>query len=424
MSHLLQPVVDDHQDDSWDQNASVSRNLAKDGLEGGFRAHTCSGREASPPNLSAFDCVRIHMTPNITTFELSRCNQPNQPNSLSHLECASTPNAMTETLIKPNSYHPNASINYSVLEAFTGPHSCQPNPTSECVGCMSTPNSKTCGPVSFKKLGCHSHVSTSTPSCRCQINRADIVAELNALQERCSSLKFAVAQSSLTTPHLQDGFALPSPRAIDNGAAMPMNRSDCGLSSGASPILTGPEIWGVSFAGDLRTNFMDQTSQNAFGHALPVLGSEAPVLNQEAPAEDHPQLDAFLDGNIDTEFPDIFDFNAASLPLPLDVHGITNSIAESATKDVSNILPTLPTISQPKFDLTVVAPVASGTDTRHRCQHCGRTFSRSSDRDRHALKHDPNAPRYACFFPGCDKVGKRGFLRRDNLTQHQAHMRH
>jgi hypothetical protein len=390
-------------------------------------------KKRSTPNFglsNAVDCARSLLTPNLTTFELARCVQlcgcqPNPP----HFGCASTPNSMTDTSIKRNSCQPNASSQCSrcaVVEAFSEPHSCQPNPTPECARCMSTPNSKICGLASFMKHGCRSHMSTSAPSCRCQMDRADILAELNALQERCSTLEFALAESSLMTPHHKDGSALLSPRPISDGAAMSVNPDDCGFSSGTGPIVTGPEIWGVSFAGDLNANFMDQTSQNPLGHALQttsVLGSEPSILNQETPAEDHHQLDAFLD-NIDTELSEIFDFNAASLPLGFDIHEMTTSVAESATEDELDIPPTLPSISQPESDLTVVPPAVSRTEIRHSCQSCMETFGRSSDRDRHALSHNPNAPRYACSFQGCNRVGGRGFLRRDKLIQHQAHMRH
>jgi hypothetical protein len=106
---------------------------------------------------------------------------------------------------------------------------------------------------------------------------------------------------------------------------------------------------------------------------------------------------------------------------------VTMSVVERATEDESNIILTPPSISQPgsdSSDPTVVAPALSRAGTRHRCQSCMKTFRRSGDRDRHAHIHNPNAPRHACSFPGCDRVGRRGFLRRDKLTQHQAHMRH
>lgn len=264
-----------------------------------------------------------------------------------------------------------------------------------------------------------SHMSTSTLSCRYEMSRADILTELNSLQERCSTLASALVESSLTTPHHQNGSTLPSPRPIDDGAAMFVSPNDCDLSSGTAPVVSCPELWGLNFAGDLDANFMAQTPQNLLG----VMSSEA-MLNQGTQAADHLQTDAFLDNNIKNDLQDLFDFNAASLPLAFDVPGMTTSVAESATENRSNLPPTLPSISQPAFDLTVVVPTVSGTQARHRCQSCMKTFRRASDRDRHALSHNPNALRYACPFPGCNRVGRNGFLRRDKLTQHQSHMRH
>jgi hypothetical protein len=345
---------------------------------------------------------------------------------------------MIKTFVKP---HTNIECTWcgstpnSVVEAFIKPHSCHPNPASECAGCMSTPNSKTFGLTPFMKPnGCRLHESAPTLSSRNQMHKANILAELNALQERCSTLAYALAESSLTTPHHQDGPAPPSPGLTDDGVTIrpipvSVNPNDIDLSLGTGPVVTCPEGWGLSFTGDLDTNFMDQTPQTLFGHALPatagVLGSEASMLNQEIPPVNHTQLDTFFDNNIDTELQDIFNFDAALLPLGFGVHdGVTTSVAERATEDELNITPTPPSISQPGSDPTVVAPAVSQTETRHRCQSCMKTFRRSSDRDRHALSHNPNAPRYSCSFQGCSRVGRRGFLRRDKLTQHQARMRH
>jgi hypothetical protein len=359
--------------------------------------------------LRSIDCACYSLSiPNLTPFDLAQWIQlPGCQVNPPHFKCPSTPNLIVDAQ----------------------PHSCRPNPTSDCAQCMSTPNSMPCDLVSFMKPnGCRLHVSTSTTSGPSHMDRANILAELNALQERYSTLALALTDSSLATPHHQDGYALLSPRPIDVGVAVSVNPSDGGLSPGTEPIVTSPEGWGASAASDLAANFMDQTSQTPFGYAARttgVLRSEASVLNQETPSRDHPQLHTFLDNNIDSELQDIFDFNAASLPLGFDVHdGVSTYVAERATEDESNITPTLPSISQSDSDPTVVAPAVSRTETRHRCQSCMKTFRRSGDRDRHALSHNPSAPRYACSFPGCNRVGRRGFLRRDKLTQHQVHMRH
>jgi hypothetical protein len=77
-----------------------------------------------------------------------------------------------------------------------------------------------------------------------------------------------------------------------------------------------------------------------------------------------------------------------------------------------------PNIARPAAAATAAAPVRSAQ--RYACPRCMKTFSRRSDRDRHALSHDPNAPRYTCPAHHCARV----FPRKDKLADHRRRLRH
>lgn len=261
-----------------------------------------------------------------------------------------------------------------------------------------------------------------------QVNKADILAELNFLQERCSSLALALADSLPTKLGHQDGYAFVSPTLLHDRMTMSASPDHSSLSPGTSISPIGPGGWGELSAGGLNDNLMDQTSQTSFGHALPmtgVLGSESFLVDQDTLSEDYLQLDALLGNNCDSGFQDVFDFNAASLPQGSDVDDGVATAAGMAAENEPTINPTLPSIPKAMSDPDVGTLVANSVQSRrHHCPSCMRTFRRRSDRNRHTLVHNPNAPRYGCSFPGCDRVGNRGFLRKDKLTQHQDYRRH
>jgi hypothetical protein len=64
------------------------------------------------------------------------------------------------------------------------------------------------------------------------------------------------------------------------------------------------------------------------------------------------------------------------------------------------------------------AAMASPTSTRLTCMDCGKVFKRQRDLQRHRRSHDPTARRFSCPYQGCDRVGTKGFLRRDKLVEH------
>lgn len=58
---------------------------------------------------------------------------------------------------------------------------------------------------------------------------------------------------------------------------------------------------------------------------------------------------------------------------------------------------------------------ASSSDGRHRCPTCNRTFSRVTDLERHAKKHDPGMRVYHCDVVGCEYQGN---YRKDKRDAH------
>lgn len=60
--------------------------------------------------------------------------------------------------------------------------------------------------------------------------------------------------------------------------------------------------------------------------------------------------------------------------------------------------------------------VTNNTSSQNVC--CGKTFTRPSDRIRHAKKHAPDGRVYRCTFPGCRYSGERAFYRKDKLDSH------
>ncbi|KAE9376433.1 hypothetical protein N431DRAFT_435763 [Stipitochalara longipes BDJ] len=371
--------------------------------------------------------------------KLAQWDQMIEPNE-SLFERALTPNFSTNTFdILLEASHPTAFVECnwcsstpnSFVKALPTSHRCQPNIFPPCTGCMSKPNFKSSELTTFMKpTGCRAHQSMHL-SPLIQVSKVNILAELNALQERCSTLAHAFAQSSPTTPHHQDGYALLPPTSVDDGVAMSVSLNNDNLSSTSSHTLTRPGGWEVSSADDLHANTMYQPSQNPLGRApstIDMMGPEVFMPDQDTLPEDHLQLDAHLENNFESWFQDIFDVNAASiesLPENFDAYdGETTSVGATAAENMSNITPTLPSVSEATSHLTVGTSAVNRIEHRHHCPSCIQTFGRRSDRNRHAMVHNPVAPRYDCSFPGCDRVGRHGFLRRDKLTQHQAYRRH
>ncbi|CZR65798.1 uncharacterized protein PAC_15698 [Phialocephala subalpina] len=134
-------------------------------------------------------------------------------------------------------------------------------------------------------------------------------------------------------------------------------------------------------------------------------------------------------------FDEMFDFDLASYAADAN-NGTDNYKQGAETQDVDTMVAVtpfdnaiaLPAAATTSFQLNAMsaAPIATVAPPRqrHQCPNCGRTFLRPGDRDRHALKHNPNAQRYPCTYPGCRYSGMRAFLRKDKLREHRARHGH
>jgi hypothetical protein len=102
----------------------------------------------------------------------------------------------------------------------------------------------------------------------------------------------------------------------------------------------------------------------------------------------------------------------------------THSILDNAATFTPVVLGGLQSLSVPLAPVAnAVAPVAP-VAPRVRCNVCGKTFGRSTDRRRHENKHNQNAPRYPCPRQDCRYSGLNGMLRKDKLREHQARHGH
>ena len=96
----------------------------------------------------------------------------------------------------------------------------------------------------------------------------------------------------------------------------------------------------------------------------------------------------------------------------------TNSHTVHSTEDMERVAET----SQPTIVNGTSLTAPSANTGRHRvmkprstCKTCRKSFSRPSDLDRHAKKHQPGARIYTCLVARCDYEGS---YRKDKLTAH------
>jgi hypothetical protein len=114
-----------------------------------------------------------------------------------------------------------------------------------------------------------------------------------------------------------------------------------------------------------------------------------------------------------------FDVDA---PSSMQSFEVGMSTTNSSLQQQSSIQPETSSMSPPRIvtPATASAPSPVPSACRYTCPRCIKTFSRRSDRDRHALSHDPNAPRYTCPAHHCARV----FPRKDKLADHRRRLGH
>lgn len=163
-----------------------------------------------------------------------------------------------------------------------------------------------------------------------------------------------------------------------------------------------------------------------------------PSLEFAIDTDGHHGVEDITGQQIDHTFDELFDFDLASYAAEADANNRSNTCYEDADAndfgtmsvgtplDIAIALPATVTTSSNTMSATpmaAIAPVAPPRP-RYQCPNCGKMFLRPSDRDRHALKHNPNAPRYPCTYRGCRYSGMNAFLRKDKLREHRARYGH
>jgi hypothetical protein len=246
------------------------------------------------------------------------------------------------------------------------------------------------------------------------LDRDSILVELAVLQSRCAILQTILTETPSTPLHDKESHNY---YARDNDAH-------------AAPTILSADPWRTNpgpFA-DGHFDFEAESliSQDTDGNCGGGFGLKSLHLSKESFRENYPLPNNLVGADLDYQLRDLYGFDMASLQSGPD---LANQ-AVPATQNFANMAQdgtettNLSSIPQRPPVVTAVTPSTGNSQRRHQCQHCMMTFGRPSDRDRHALSHDPNASRVSCPFPGCHRVGRHGFLRRDKLRQHRTHMRH
>jgi len=83
---------------------------------------------------------------------------------------------------------------------------------------------------------------------------------------------------------------------------------------------------------------------------------------------------------------------------------------EVGLDDIQRILPV-------GVDVSTATTTLTRSTTRYICADCPSTFSRKTDRDRHASSLHGAGPKFYCQIQGC-RFGIQGFPRRDKLVDH------
>jgi hypothetical protein len=159
---------------------------------------------------------------------------------------------------------------------------------------------------------------------------------------------------------------------------------------------------------------------NASEGLAPTVGADVHI--GPGPQHDDEQMD-------DTDIENFFNLNLASEDLDPDTQA-ANRVLNNAATSMPAIPTSLPNISVPLASVSNVAPIAivptvtavAAVVPRVRCTVCGKPFGRTSDLNRHALKHNPNARRYPCPHPGCRLSSSN--VRKDKLEEHRRRHGH
>ncbi|KUJ11306.1 uncharacterized protein LY89DRAFT_674637 [Mollisia scopiformis] len=259
-------------------------------------------------------------------------------------------------------------------------------------------------------------------------DRNIILAELSSLQSRCATLQRLVAGASSPVKQCQCGHGAHQ-CCVATGTLAPtlpnLSDDDNGSNLIASRLyLPGEELDTGDDGGapDLFSRGYSRLVPSSFD----VVSTESAFQTEDLVQQDYNLFNASIYNTMEADFQDLFDFSAASIQSPQQVDGASALNTTTTFAGGAHNAATISNISATQPANAVVSRVSNNNQRPYNCPHpqCTLAFRRRGDRDHHALSHNPNAPRFSCTYPGCSRVGRRGFLRRDKLAQHQAHMNH
>lgn len=158
-------------------------------------------------------------------------------------------------------------------------------------------------------------------------------------------------------------------------------------------------------------------------------GSHSPIFganDQYAPSMLENAMPTTADPNDFMGMTSALGFSTVDVSPSIELTDAVNTDVDGANM-IHGSSPAIPTV----VSLTLQPTISSASMTtsalpprRLPCTHCGKTFGRIGDLNRHARIHNPNAPRYTCPEPGCKFSGMNGMLRKDRLQAHRATFGH
>jgi hypothetical protein len=252
---------------------------------------------------------------------------------------------------------------------------------------------------------------------------ARLSTELRDVKARCSAIENALTHFPLLSHSTPLFLPHCTSRPEHPDSWMPLSRVPQANVSGTGSFLnfsgrSGLES-GVGIQSDVNLN------QHSLHHVISpgpavmndsrnaLADTEAIFFGQEFDSANASQA------NNDEIGENLFNFNATSMPLDFDISNRLNPfVVEQGNVADPNISAT------PSRGPSRSATVAAQMHPAYQCSNCGKSYARRGDRDRHTRTHNPNARRYSCPHPGCNRVGLNGFLRKDKFMEHRTRNNH
>ncbi|KUJ11304.1 uncharacterized protein LY89DRAFT_759223 [Mollisia scopiformis] len=200
-----------------------------------------------------------------------------------------------------------------------------------------------------------------------------------------------------------------------NSETAPPNFSHIDVDTSPNGVTNTSED-ALDFAGSANFDFNAEHSSHNFASAIEVTSSVDPDLGVQ---EDDLNFDDYLDFSFASYAEDT---DTSTSPISNFDNAQRQQVADANTMIANATMPANMLAGGP-LGTPATAPAAL-PPARLRCITCNRPFHRTGDLNRHALKHNPNARRYACPEPTCRFSGLNGMVRKDKMKEHRARHGH